>query len=182
MNKPCNVTIKATKNPAGEFEFDMDYKGGSTELLVFDKAKDGMKTIDEYLINFTLENGPGINLAFVSNANDVMYVKKGSDNHLPKCPKNGSGNGQTPFQVVNNPVPPTTLTVRNPDADVCFYKFALRFEDRNDGNKIVTFDPIYDNRNGGSPRSAQFSLATGIGGAAAGALITMLIFNVGLFG
>ena len=181
MNKPCDVKIKATKNPNGEFEFDMEYKGGSTELLVFDKARDGMKPNDEYVITFTLENGHGVNLAFVSDADDVMFVKKGSNNHLPKCPRNGGGNGQTPFEVIT-PVQPNILKVRNPDADVCFYKFALRFEDRNDGNKIVTFDPIYDNRNGGSTKFAEYSLVTGLGGAAAGALITMLIFNVGLFG
>lgn len=181
MNTSINVTIKATRNASGEIEFEMEYKNGATDLLVFDKSRDGMKKADGYLINFTLDNGPGVNLAFVSDPDDVMFVRKGSNNHTPKCPRNGAGNGQTPFQVVG-PVQATSLSVSNPDADVCFYKFALRFEDRNDGNKIVTFDPIYDNRNGGSTKFAEYSLVTGLGGAAAGALITMLIFNVGLFG
>lgn len=181
MVQPRKVTIKATKN-GSKIDFEMEENGHYTELLLFNKDLDKIKKNESYQITFTLDNDNGANLEFVQDRGDVMYVLKGSNSSVPKCPKNANGNSQTPFTVSN--VTATTLTVDNPDDDVCFYKFALRFIDKNNGNAIVTFDPIYGNQNGGLTLQ-QNSFSTGVafvGGAALGSLITMMSYNVGLFG
>lgn len=187
MAKTRNVTIKATSN-GGKIEFDMDENGRDTELLVFNKNNDNMKKDESYDIVFALKNQGGADLAFVQDPGDVIYISKGSDTHLPKCPKNANGNPQTPFTVSN--VQPLQLTVRNPDDDICFYKFALRFIDKNNSNKIETFDPIFGNQNGGltvQPPGGGTSFITGATttsffvGAVVAVLGTMLAYNVGLF-
>lgn len=170
MTKQKNVTIIA-KNDGSAIDFEMKEGGTPTDLLQF--------TGGSADITFTLQNQGGANLEFVQNVNDVMYVIRGSNNHLPRCPKNNAGNPATPFSVTS--VSANTLEVSNANPNVCFYKFALNFVDKNNNNKIIPYDPIYDNRNGGN----QFALSAttaAIGGAAAGVLLTMLAFNVGLFG
>jgi hypothetical protein len=172
------VTVTAKRN-GSKIDFEMEEKGHYTELLLFNKNDDGIKKTDTYDIIFDLKPDPGVNVEFVQDKGDVMYVSKGSNSHVPKCPKNANGNPQTPFAVTS--VSATQLTVNNPDNDVCFYKFALRFIDKDNGNAIVTFDPIYGNQNGG--RSLVNSATTaafigGAGGAAIGALFAIMALNM----
>ena len=181
MNR--DVVIKA-KMVGNEIEFDMVEGSQQTEILVFNKTNDNMKKTDHYDIDFRLVNEGGANLAFVMPPGDVIYISKGSDTHLPRCPRNANGNPNTPFTVTN--VTPTTLTVHNPDDDICFYKFALRFTDANDGNAIKTFDPIFGNQNGGlttTPPSDGTSTTTAFaGGILLGAVGVALAYSTGLIG
>jgi hypothetical protein len=171
-----DVTIKA-KKVGNNIEFDMVEKNQDTEILVFNKTNDNMKKTDHYDIDFVLQNVSGANLEFVQVPDDVIYISKGSDTHLPKCPKNSSGNGQTNFTVTS--VTATTLSVHNPDDDICFYKFALRFIDKDNGGAIKTFDPIFGNQNGGlasqPPGGGGTSSAVAfVGGVLLGAAGTVL--------
>ena len=181
MNR--DVVIKA-RQAGNEIEFDMIEGNLDTEILVFNKTKDNMKKTDQYDIQFRLVNEGGANLSFVQPPGDVIYISKGSDTHLPRCPRNANGNPNTPFTVTS--VTPTTLTVHNPDDDICFYKFALRFTDANDNNAIKTFDPIFGNQNGGltsSPPGGGTSSAVAFaGGALLGGAAIALAFSTGLLG
>lgn len=180
MAKTRNVTIKTIKD-GNKIKFEMEENGDYTELLLFNKNGDKIPKSESYNIIFEIDNGDGVNLEFVQDTGNVMYVRKGSPYHVPKCPTNGTGNSQTPFTVTS--VTTTTLTVNNPDDDICFYKFALRFIDKNASNAIVTFDPIYGNQNGGVGLYSSAILTTFafVCGTVLGSVATMMAFNVGLF-
>lgn len=174
-----DVTITAKKNSGGEIEFEMSDGGPDTEILVFNKDKDGIPKSEFYEVVFTLDNRPGTNLAFVTDKDRVMHVAKGSNKHLPKCNKATSApanNGQ--LEVTN--VTADELRVTNKDEDECFYKFVLHFVDRDNGNAPVAFDPIWGNQNGGGG-GLQLTIAntsTFLGGAALGVLLTVIAYNV----
>lgn len=174
-----DVTITADKNSSGQFEFEMSDGGPDTEILVFNKDKDGIPKSEFYDVVFTLKNKPGTKLAFVTDKDKVMHVAKGSGKHLPKCNKAISGpspNGQ--LEVTS--VTAEELRVINKDEDECFYKFVLNFVDLNNGNAPVAFDPIWGNQNGGGGtfQLASGSTSTFIGGAALGILLTVVAYNV----
>lgn len=181
MTKSRAVTIKASRKPSGKFDFDMIEDGVVTELLVFNKSNDGLPKTDDYDIDFTLQNDPGVNLAFVTQQSKpgepVIFIAKGTATTLPKCPKGPSTTPVGQF-TVGNPTD-TTLKVKNKDDDVCFYKFVLRFVDRDTGN-IVEFDPIWGNQNGGGGGFQLISPATGtfLGGTAFGIVLTIVAYNV----
>lgn len=186
MNR--TVKIYASRNANGEIEFEMKEGGGGgpdTEILVFNKNKDGIPKSEYYEVEFELRNqnstpqNPGTNLEFVTPPNPVpvMFLSKGSDKHLPKCPKGPSANNDGQITVAG--VTPTTLTVQNKDDFDCFYKFVLNFVDKDNGNQIVAFDPIWGNQNGGrtsiqlaSPATVGFVVGAGIG-----AILAMMAFN-----
>ena len=178
-----DVTIKA-KKVGSKIEFEMEQAGQYTEILVFNKTNDNIKKTEDYEIVFGLRNEAGADLEFVQDKSDVIWISKGSDVTLPKCPKNGNGNSNSPFTVTD--VQAKTLTVRNPDNDINFYKFALRFVDKANNGAIVTFDPIFGNQNGGlaskPPGGGTASIAfVGGTGLLVGAVLTMMAYGVGLF-
>jgi hypothetical protein len=174
MSKTRNVTIETSRNSSGDIEFSMKEGGTETELLVFDKNKDKMKKSEHYDIVFTLRNGNGINLSFVTQNSDgpVMHIAAGSWKHVPKCPAGASSGNNQDFSVTS--VTANELKVKNEDSTECFYKFVLRFIDTS-GN-IHVFDPIYDNRDGGSESFASFTdiFSGGVTGGVAG-LATILL-------
>jgi len=186
MNR--KVKIEASRNANGEIEFEMKEGGGpDTEILVFNKNKDNIPKSEFYEVEFELKNqtatpqNPGTNLEFVTPPNPVpvMFLSKGSDKHLPKCPKGPSSTSDGQISVTG--VTPTKLTVQNKDENECFYKFVLNFVDRDNNNQIVAFDPIWGNQNGGrsliqSATTAAFIGAAG--GAAIGALFTIMALNM----
>lgn len=172
MIRPVKIT--ARKNN-GVFEFDMNEGNGpDTEILVFNKTKDGIPKSEYYDVEFTLQN-TNTNLAFVTDRARVMNLSKGSDKHLPKCPRTQSPGGDGQFSVTN--VTATTLNVENKDDHDCFYRFAINFEDRDNSNAPVQFDPIWGNQNGGGG-GFSFDLAASpdsiVSGTAAGLLVTLL--------
>src|SRR5688572_28323417 len=125
MAKDVNVKIVADM-VGGNIEFEMKEGNQYTEMLVFNKTKDKIPPTENYTIIFTLDDNTGKGLKF--NQTNPIYIGKGSDKHVPKCPKNGNAGSSTDFAVVQ-PVKDSELTVRNQDNDECFYKFALNFVD-----------------------------------------------------
>ena len=182
MQKNVAVTIVAEMNN-GKIDFHMEQRNQYTEILVFNKTKDGMKKADNYLIDFTLDDRSGAGLGF--NTQNPIYISKGSDKHLPKCPMNGSVGGPNEFSVIGTPTS-TKLTVQNDDMNECFYKFVLNFQDSS--GKRHVFDPIFGNQNGGfgfvSRSLITTGVVTGAGTAAAISLVsasaaaTPLLMNV----
>lgn len=150
MTKRRPVTIRAFRKPNGEIDFDMIENGVATDILIFNKDNDDMPKSDDYDIEYTLRNDPGVNLAFVNRQNrpgePVIFIAEGTATHIPDCPKEPSATPIRDF-TVGNPTD-TTLKVKNRDERVCFYKFVLRFVDR-DTDQIVEYDPIWGNQNGG---------------------------------
>ena len=171
MKRPIKITAK--KNSSGQFEFDMNEGSGpDTEILVFNKTKDGIPATDHYDVEFTLHN-TNTNLAFVTDTTRVMNLSKGSDKHLPKCPTTQSPGSDGQFSVTN--VTATTLNVENKDNYDCFYRFAINFVDQDNGNAPVQYDPIWGNQNGGNP-TFNFAVApiSSLSGAVTGLLVTLL--------
>jgi hypothetical protein len=179
MAKSRPVTIQSYRDPTNAIKFRMFEGSVETDLLVFNKYADGMKKKDEYDIDFTLVNGEGCAVEFVTDDNSpgqpVMYLAQGSATHCPPCP---TGPSTTPIKDFTAGKPTkTTLSVKNKDDDVCYYKFALRFYDTSTG-KIETFDPIYGNQNGGGGGFASMiasSPDSTFSGAAGGILATLLL-------
>lgn len=172
-----DVTITADKNSSGKIEFEMSDGGPDTEILVFNKTKDGIPKSEFYEVVFTLKNKPGTNLAFVTDPDQVMHVAKGSGKHLPKCNKATTAPAQN-GQLEVTSVTANELKVTNKDEDECFYKFVLNFVDRDNGNAPVPFDPIWGNQNGGGGgfvNSIVASPDSTLGGAAGGMLATLLL-------
>lgn len=165
MPKNIDVDIVATKDAAGKIIFRMEEGNRYTEILVFNKTKDRLPKNDFYVIKFTLDDQTGDGLIF--DTAGPMFLSKGSDKHVPQCPKNGTVGNPQGFASAVDPNNSKILTVTNFDMDECFYKFALNFKD-SAGNRHQ-FDPIYGNQDGGqSPIYA--SVVTGLFcGAVAGA-------------
>lgn len=171
MPQPVDVKIIAKKDATGKITFEMEEGNRYTEILVFNKSKDKIPKSDFYLITFTLDDTTGDGLRF--DANDPMFLSKGSDKHIPQCPKNGTVGNPQGFASAVDPNNDKILKVTNFDMDECFYKFALNFKD-NAGNPHQ-FDPIYGNQNGG--QNPLFASALAIGflcGAAGGAAASTL--------
>lgn len=167
MAKDVDATIVA-EMVNGKIEFHMKEKNQYTEILVFNKTKDGLNKNDHYLVNFKLDDQTQPKAGLKFDQSNPIYISKGSDKHLPKCPMNGSVGGPNEFRVIGTPTN-TELTIENDDMNDCFYKFVLNFQDSS-GNRHV-FDPIFGNQNGGfsivSPSLITTGVASGIATAAA---------------
>ncbi len=171
-NKPRPVTIESFKDSHGKIDFKMLEGTKKTDTLVFNKTTDNMKKDESYDIQFTLVNTNGLQLQFLQDKQDVMWVAKGSKASPPGCPKNRVSDAE--FTVTT--VTATQLDVTNTDKDECKFKFVLNFIDTANNNKAVQFDPIYDNQNGGFQRATPLSSSVIIGGvAAAGTLVVIVI-------
>lgn len=182
MARNVGITIVADM-VGGALEFEMKEGNQYTEMLVFNKTKDNMPKGEEYRIDFTLDDKSGRGLKF--NQTNPIYIGKGSDKHVPKCPKNGNVGSSNDFTVIQ-PVTDTTLSVQNKDNDECFYKFALNFVDGTGAPHM--FDPIFGNQNGGytstQPGGGGTSASTVafFGGLLLGAVGSALAFNAGWLG
>lgn len=159
MNR--NVTIKPFRTATGKIDFKM-FEGNSTQptdTLEFDKNKNGMKKSEFYDIHFKLDNASDTNLIFLddpNNKDECMWVAKGSKHAPPACPPGQMTHGEFTIKSISD----LKLVVENKDLDECKYKFVLCFVDKDDGNRIVRYDPIYDNKNGGS-QAGIASMSTG---------------------
>lgn len=155
------VTIKPYRTTTGDIDFRM-YVGNSktpTDTLEFDKGKDKIPKSQFYKVHFTLENAPDTNLVFLQdskNKQECMWVAEGNKFQPPACPTGNS----THSEILVDDVQDYELIVENQDLTVCKYKFVLCFEDIDRNRKVVRYDPIYDNKNGGV-QSSSMSLSTG---------------------
>lgn len=149
--KQRNITIKALQDSSAPdgVVFKMFDGDAETERLVFDKHADGMKKADYHKLLFTLENGQGVNLRFPSDRDRAMWVTKGTENDLPDCPSSSAHHAHMqPKKVLPGRM---QLEAHNHNPERCLYKFALNFVDGGDPqeSKLICFDPITENRNGG---------------------------------
>jgi hypothetical protein len=168
---PKDVDVKITaKKENGKIIFEMEEGNRYTEILVFNKTKDKISKNDFYVIKFTLDDQTGDGLEF--DTGNPMYLSKGSDKHVPKCPQNGNIGNPQGFASAVDPTNSKILTVTNFDMDECFYKFALNFKDAQ-GNRRI-FDPIYGNQDGGSSLASAAIVTATVSSAIAGAAVTLL--------
>lgn len=170
-----DVTIKPYRTANGQIDFQM-FEGNSktpTDTLEFDKTKDKMKKSDVYDIHFSLENSADTNLVFLddpNNRDECMWVAKGSKQQPPACPSSRVSHPEFAIKTVSD----LALTVENKDNEECKYKFVLSFVDKDDGNKVVRFDPIYDNKNGG--------LQTTVSSMSGGPIILLGVATIAVIG
>ncbi len=177
-NKPRPVTIKSSKDASGKIEFEMAEGGNKTDTLTFDKTKDKMKQSDNYDIQFKLVNTNGLKLEFLQDSQEVMWVAKGNDVAPPACPQSQASDPE--FTVTG--VTADSLYVTNTDLNSCKYKFALNFIDTGNGNKAEQFDPIYDNKNGGTRNAVSSAVVVGGLVAAACLIVVVAMERVGWLG
>lgn len=176
-NKSRPVTIEASKDSNGKIVFEMLEKGKKTDTLTFDKNKDKMKKSENYELHYELVNKDGLKLEFLQDCQKVMWVAKGSATAPPACPPSQASDPE--FTVTS--VSAITLDVTNTDLDECMYKFALNFIDTGNGNKPEQFDPIYENKNGGTRNVVSNAVVVG-GLVAAACLVVVAMERVGWLG
>lgn len=164
------VTIKPYRTSNGTIDFRM-YDGSSkvaTDTLSFDKNKNKMPKSESYMIHFALENAPDTNLVFLQdskNKQECMWVAEGSKLQAPHCPKGSASHPEIQVDSVAD----LELVVENRDLTECKYKFVLNFQDLDNNRKVVRYDPIYENKNGGVP-SSSMGLSTGPAAIVVGAI------------
>ena len=158
------ITIRTTAVPVSPevpdgVKFEMDDGGTITDQPIFDKIKDQMDEDDYHKVVFTLVNGTGVDLIFPTNKLRAMWVAKGTATQAPPCPRTTAHHKDIKAQNVQ----PLQLTVHNKNKDKALYKFALNFVRSDDVNqtKLISYDPIYDNRNGSVKSSANLLLTIG---------------------
>ena len=106
-----------------------------------DDARPKMHKSDKHKITFELANRSSTNLSFVSRATDAIWTGKDDRN----CAR-GTQNDE--IKQVN--VAGERLTVTNANSAPARLKFTLNFVDDATPPKEYPYDPIWDNRNGGT--------------------------------
>lgn len=156
--KGAPVEVDVYAHPPGspsEYTIDWRFQGGPSQgdtPIILDPGS------GSHDLTFTLHDNSGKGLKFKPNAADAMWTHPGN-----KCP-NGPGNGNG--QITNGSVTNGCMTLNVTDdnsGNPARLHYMLRFDP--DPN---SFDP--EIRNGGGGKTYT-RIATGIGGAVAGALI-----------
>jgi hypothetical protein len=114
--------------------------------LVFNKSANGMKKWDYYLIEFNLDDHTKLGLQFHPNPMQAFWVAMGDNVSPPDCPQDAAYSDQV-YAISDDPNG-RSLTVRNEDDFVQFFRFSLGFIDRY--GEPHRYDPIGQNMNGGS--------------------------------
>jgi hypothetical protein len=145
------VTVTATPGTAAD-PIDWDYSSNlknPQNHLVFNKSNDGMKKWDYYLIEFVLDDRTTLGLQFDPNPMKAFWVAMGDLVSPPPCPQNASYSDQV-YAISDDPNG-RSLTVRNEDDAVQFFRFSLGFVDSSGAPH--RYDPIGQNQNGGTSKS-----------------------------
>lgn len=173
--KDRKITIVATldsSQPNGHAFKLGDGKGGLADL-VFDKNKDKMKWDGYYVIEFTLDNQKGANLAFAKDRDKVLWACP-KDQAINNCPPEDSHMDTVFYVHPTAKILDKKLHVINTDMEVLDFVFAFNFLDQNEvGPKYVTYDPGASNKNGGTPPYAKNISVAAI---AIGAVVGVLAF------
>lgn len=187
MTKPRSVDIyvEPDSNEPSGYCFSMEDGGRAASALVFDKNADKMKKSDDYKISFKLYNRKGADLVFSKLPEKVMWAMA-TDGPTGACPPEGStfdGFYVDPATYIKDDL----LTVINTDQTCQFFSFCLNFVPRGTkegkGTKYICYDPIGDNRNGGSVGGIRFlSTTTLIVAIAVVAIIAFAAYELGVFG
>lgn len=189
MSKGRYVNIYAEPNanePCG-YSFSMEEGGRAASTLVFDKNADKMKKSDDYKIEFKLHNRNGADLVF-SKVADKVLCAMATPGPSSACPPEGSclpGLYVDPATFIQDDL----LTVINEDMTQQYFAFALNFVPRGTkegkGTKYICYDPIGDNRDGGTTGWTFYSASattTLIVAIAVVAIIAFAAYELGVFG
>lgn len=153
MSKDHWITVKATKK-GSKVEFEpICGELWDGRKFVFDKTKLQMGNGDHHKLMFVLDDRTGLGLRFPSIAEDAMWVKQIPDVNSYECPGKDDHDYEVlrPHNVIDGG---TKLIAFNSNPDERKWAFSLNFvkdnEDEADVSKFVCWDPIGDNRDGGS--------------------------------
>lgn len=151
--KDRKITIVATldsKQPNGHAFMLGNGKGGPADLI-FDKNKDDMKWDGYYVIEFTLDNQKGANLAFSKDRDKVLWACPKTQ-AVNNCPPEDSHMDTVFYVHPTAKIEDKKLYVINTDMEVLDFVFAFNFLNQSEvGPKYVTYDPGGSNKNGGTP-------------------------------
>lgn len=154
-----------------------DENGNELESLIFCKNDKGMKVTDHHLITFKLMQQEGLGLIFAPDCDTAMWVNRGTANDIPSCPVTQPTRKNAVFHATASNG--DTLTVLNKNPQKCFYKFSLNFvkPGSTDSSYLHRYDPIGDNRNGGSGSGFEtWAVLAGLGAVAALGYVAYLAF------
>lgn len=144
--QPENIRVwvkKDTSKPDG-VDFSFTSNLGSGDKLKFNNPEVG----DWFKLSFHIVDDDKTGYRFPSDLNEAMWVHTVDDEKGP-CPEPYSKWGQFTAKEVKSAN--KILVVDNLNEDKQKFKFALRFsKEKNFGPPYVMWDPIGDNRNGGS--------------------------------
>lgn len=149
------VTVTAERE--GEltrFAANSDLWDHSSQALRFHKDHHGMKKHDYHLVEFVLDDHTGDDLRFPNSPHHAMWVSKVEDPGHPTCPNKDSESNYEVLEPICVCDGGQRLIVRNDNPRVEQWAFTLNFvkrgQDDADADHYVSWDPITDNRNGGS--------------------------------
>lgn len=125
--------------------FRMSGLGVDREDIRCDKdgTRPPMHKTDPHHVTFELANRSNVELRFPARASDAMWV---SDNDRD-CPE--SAVCHRDFRPLTVSPDGETLKVQNLNSVKKRYKFALNFIDADNPTEVYSYDPIWDNNNGG---------------------------------
>lgn len=173
-----NITAHLDSTAEGGIRWEMQSKFKHQKDLVFHNDKIG----DEFLITFDLDDKTGLRLVFPDCLDDAIWVSAGVEKGIPECPKLTACYNEVFKAVGISPQgSPTKLTVRNKNDKIENIAFSLRFvprnKDQNDPQNFVIFDPISQNKNGGTPlQESRVSTVVVLLGLGAAALLGYLVY------
>lgn len=141
-----NITVVATEdtNELSGVSFNMYENGQNLNHRIVSEKTNGMRKGDHHEVVFTLDDRTGLGLRFASDPNMAMWVKRGWLGMTPHCPRSPKSHRHIP----PHRVAPTELEVHNLNPIRSKYKFALNFV-REGNPRLISYDPIWENRNGG---------------------------------
>ena len=178
-NVAAKVDVIASLDAAGEIVWKMQSSHKKDNKLVFANQYIG----DEYLITFEIDDKTGLDLIYPTNLDDAMWVSAGVQNGDPVCPELTACYNDV-FKAVS--VAPTgnpkKLTVRNKNNLCENIAFALRYipkgKNQKDPRNFVIYDPISENKNGGTLPPNTKNYFTMLIGAAAVAALAYVAYEV----
>jgi len=109
--------------------------------------KNGMPKDESNKVTFEINNRSVRNWLFPADETSAMWV--GSD--AQDCPQaKPVENPEFPVKKMKVSSDREQLSIENKNSCVAKYKFALNFVDGDDQKHLYSFDPIWNNQNGGS--------------------------------
>lgn len=156
-----DIFVEPNSSAPSGYQFSMEDGGVGTNTLVFDKNTENMRKSEDFKIEFKLHNRKGADLCFSKVKEKVMWAMA-TDGPTGECPPEGSsfpGFYVDPTSFMRDDV----LTVINTDKTQQYFSFCLNFVPRgtkeDSDTKYILYDPIGDNRNGGTGFSAAATTA-----------------------
>lgn len=150
-----DVFVEPDSNSPSGYTFSMEKGGKGASTLVFDKNAHNMKKSEHFKIDFKLHNTKGAKLRFSKLTDKVMWAMA-TNGPTGQCPPEGSsfpGFYVDPASFIQDDL----LTVVNEDMSVQSFSYCLNFvpdgTDEGPDTKYIAYDPIGENRNGGSTRT-----------------------------